>query len=132
MTIEREAVDILRVCPTKVTKIFFSKANIDAIQARLAKAVKAKTGYQIDRQSDTEIVGIMRGVFDMFSTNVYSEQEIQRLNEIVLEIITAQVIAGIEGYLNYLKDASTLPEPLSRGVFASTKGEKSLEYKIGF
>lgn len=131
-TTEREALDILRVCPTKLTKLYFSKPNVDAIQTQLAKAVKAKTGYTIDRQSDNEIIGIMRGVYDMFSTNVYTDKEVQRLNEIVLEIIIAQVVSGIEGYLNYLKDASTLPEPLSRGQFASTKGDKQLQYKIGF
>jgi hypothetical protein len=121
---ERQAVDVLRICPTELTKLFFSKSNVDAIQRRLAKDVKAKT--------DTEIHGVMRGVFSMFSQNVGGFEEVERLNAIVLEIITEQVISGIAGYLNYIKDASTLPEPLSRGTFASIKGEKSLEYKVGF
>lgn len=129
---ERQAVDVLRICPTELTKLFFSKSNVDAIQRRLAKDVKAKTGHSIDRQSDTEIHGVMRGVFSMFSQNVGGSEEVERLNAIVLEIITEQVISGIAGYLNYIKDASTLPEPLSRGTFASIKGEKSLEYKVGF
>jgi hypothetical protein len=31
--------------------------------------------------------------------------------------------------LGYVKDASTLPEPLARGVNASSKGERVLELR---
>jgi hypothetical protein len=40
-----------------------------------------------------------------------------------------QVVTGIEQYLGYVKDASTLPEPLARGVNASSKGERVLELR---
>ena len=132
MTYEREATTILQLCQTPLTKRFFSKANVNHLQARLANAVNVTTGYMIDRQSDTEILGIMRGVFDMFSNNVDGDEEIRRLNDIVLEIMTTQVVSGVEAYLQYLRDASTLPEPMSRGSFASIQGEKTLEYKVGF
>jgi hypothetical protein len=132
MAYEREATAILQLCDTPLTKRFFSKQNVDRIQTRLAKIVNTKTGYMIDRQSDTEILGIMRGVYDMFSDNVDASEELARLNDIVLEILTTQVVSGVDAYLQYLRDASTLPEPMSRGSFASIKGGKTLEYKVGF
>ena len=100
------------------------------MQRRLIEAVKAKTGYTVDRQSDVELTGIMRGVYEGFSNNTGGAKEIARLNAIVLDIVVDQVAAGIEGYLSYLKDASTIPEPLSRGTFASMKGERALEYRV--
>jgi hypothetical protein len=128
----REAVAIMQVCETDLSRAFFSEKNVDAIQRALASTVKAKTGHQIDRQSDRELLGIMRGIYEAYSNNTGGCGELKRLNDIVLDIIVDQVTSGVEGYLSYLKDASTMPEPLSRGTFASIKGERTLEYKVGF
>lgn len=128
----REATAVMRLCTHPMSTVFFSKANVDELQTRLAQAVKARTGYLIDRQSDTELLGIMRGVYEAFSKHSGGKKEIARLNEIVLEIVIDQVVAGVEGYLGYLKDASTMPEPLDRGTFASIKGERTLEYRFGY
>jgi hypothetical protein len=119
-------------CDTDLSRAFFSKTNLDLIQKRLRTQIRKETGHLIDRQSDTEIRGIMKGVYEAFSNNEGGKAEIERLNAIVMDILVDQVKAGIEGYLTYLKDASTMPEPLSRGTFASIKGERSIEYKVGF
>jgi hypothetical protein len=120
----------MALCSTSLSDAFFSKKNVDVIQRQLAQRVRAKTGHTISRQSDVELMGIMRGVYEGFGNNTGGDQEIKRLNDIVLDIVVTQVISGIEGYLAYLKDASTMPEPLSRGTFASIKGERSLEYRV--
>ena len=119
-------------CDTDLSRAFFSKTNLDGIQKQLKTQVHHATGYTIDRQSDTEVTGIMKGVYDAFSNNEGGKEEIKRLNKIVLEILVDQVTAGVKGYLVYLKDASTMPQPLSRGTFASIKGDRSIEYKVGF
>lgn len=119
-------------CETDLSRAFFSKTNLDAIQKELKVQIHRATGHVIDRQSDTEVTGIMKGVYDAFSNNEGGKEEIKRLNDIVLDILVEQVKAGVQGYLTYLKDASTMPQPLSRGTFASIKGERSIEYKVGF
>ena len=119
----------MQLAPDDLSEAYFSKANVDDVQRRLIQRVKTATGYTIDRQSDVEISGIMRGVYEGFSNNTGGAKEIARLNAIVLEIAGDQVIAGIDAYLSYLKDASTMPEPLSRGTFASMKGERALEFR---
>jgi hypothetical protein len=124
----------MQLCPTKLSDEFFSKRNVDDIQRRLVKRVFHATRHEISRQSDTEILAIMRGVFEAFSDHhdYQRRREIRRLNEIVLDIVVEQVVTGIEAHLQYITDASTMPEPLSRGVFASIKGSRSLQYKVGF
>jgi hypothetical protein len=128
----REASTIMRQCETPLSRGFFSEANVDTIQAELIRRVRQKTGETIGRQSDREVVGIMRGVYEGYTTNTGGNREIKRLNAIVLDIVVDQCVAGVKGYLTYVKDASTMPEPLSRGTFASIKGERTLEYKVGF
>lgn len=122
------ALAVMRLCGHETAETFFSERNLDYIQRELVRIVKTKTGLTIDRQSDRELVGIMQGVYEAFATHTSNCAEIERLNDIVLDIAAEQCIAGVEAYQVYLKDASTLPEPLERGIFASIKGERSLDY----
>ena len=125
-----DAHKIMQLCRTPLSDAFFSQSNVDALQVRAARAVKARTGHSIDRQSDREILGIMQGIFEAYSNNVLSKKEIARLNDIVLDVVVDQVSAGVKAYLSYLVDASTLPEPLARGTFASIKGSRAVEYPM--
>lgn len=129
----QEAVHMLRVCETPLSRAFFSVKNVNRIQTRLRNAVKEESGHAIDRQSDREIVSIMRSVYEAFGQNTghADPKEVRRLNDIVLDITVDQVTSGIQGYLQYIQDASTMPEPLSRGQFASIKGLKQLEMTYG-
>lgn len=128
----REATAIMQLRPDQLSTAFFSDKNVDEIQKQLADVVFDRTGKRIGRQSDVELLGIMQGVYDAFSRHTGGKKEIRRLNAIVLDIVIDQVISGIDAYLTYIKDASTMPEPLDRGIFASIKGKNSLEYKVGF
>lgn len=124
-----------RECNSDLSLAFLSCANVDRIQAALAQRAFDKTGQRIGRQSDAELKLIMQSIYDAFG-DAYAKnakKEVRRLNEIVLEITLEQVVTGIESYLQYYKDASTLPEPLDRGEFATIKGTKVLENtQIGF
>ena len=119
---------------TPLNHAYFGKANVDAVQRALIAAMRAK-GHVIDRQSDNEVLGVMRGVFESYSTNAdtadpkYIAPEIARINAIVHKVLVDQVTTGIQQYLGYIKDASTLPEPLSRGVNASSKGDNFLQLR---
>ena len=127
----RESLAIMQLCPTPLSTAFFGQKNVDAIQKRLATIVFKKTGHKISRQSDAEVIGVMRGVYEGYSNNAGGSAEITRLNDIVMEILVDQVVAGVQAYVTYVKDASTMPEPLARGTFASIKGERALEYRVG-
>jgi len=124
----------MHVCESPLSSVFFSEANIDTLQDDIIAIVRDEARHEIDRQSDQELISIMKGVFEAFAqnTNSTSAKEVERLNLIVLDIVIEQITEGISSHLKYLQDASTLPEPLSRGKFMSARGEKQLEMKYGF
>lgn len=111
---------------------FFSIANVDVIQNMLKAEIIQRTRYAIDRQSDTDLQVIMRKVYAEHASNSGATEdairaEVRRLNRIVLGVVVPMVASGVAGYLNYLRDASRVPEPLPRGQQTSIKGTKMLE-----
>jgi len=124
----REATVMIRQCDTPLSDVFFTVSNVNEIQNSLYHLVKAQTGHAIDRQSDIELIQIMRSVYEAFADDVYAarDEEVQRLNTIVLDIVSSQVIEGTKQFLQYIQDASTMYTPLDRGINASIKGERQL------
>lgn len=124
----KDAVGILRQCDTPLSRAFFTFENVTLIQMSLHHIVRSQTGYSIDRQSDVELIQIMRSVYEAFADDMYAQvgSEIQRLNAIVLDIVSSQVVEGTKQFLQYIRDASTMHDPLSRGINASIKGDKQL------
>jgi hypothetical protein len=112
---------------------FFSTVNIDVVQNRLRATIQKKSGYAIDRQSDTDLLVIMRRVYcdnsNVGATDVAAE--VSRLNDLVLFIVVPMVASGVVGYLAYLRDASSLPPPLKYGEQTSIKGTKTYELYRG-
>lgn len=110
-----------------ISQRFFGNDNIDHLQRRLQAEIKRLTGYVIDRQSDEQMLIVMRYVYMQSGRNTGGAVEVRRLNDLVLREIVPQVGAGLAQYLGYLKDASTLPMPLARGQATSIKGTKTTE-----
>lgn len=124
----REATLMIRQCDTPLSHIFFTVENVQEIQNSLFYLVRTRTGHSIDRQSDVELIQIMRSVYEAFADDVYAarEAEVRRLNAIVLDIVSSQVVEGTKQFLQYIRDASTMYTPLDRGINASIKGERQL------
>jgi hypothetical protein len=124
----------MHICDSPLSNAFFNVQNINGLQTSIQEIIKKETGHNIDRQSDRELVTIMKGVFEAFAQDTYtaSATEVKRLNLVVLDIVIDQIKEGITSHLQYLQDASTLPDPLSRGTFQSKRGEKQLEMTYGF
>jgi hypothetical protein len=91
-----------------VSKLFFSEDNIDLIQLELKKKVYEKTNkkYLIDRQSDTELLIVMRSIFLQNSKNLNYDlkNQIIRLNDLVLNYCIDNVISGILAHVGYIND----------------------------
>ena len=112
---------------TPASRMFFAQANVDTLQKRLQQEIQKRTGMRIDRQSDEQLLIVMRYVFIQSGSNMGSANEVARLNELVLAEIVPQVGAGLMQYIDYLRDASTLPTPIPRGQATSIKGLKITE-----
>lgn len=106
---------------------FFSNDNMEHLQRRLQGEIKKRTGFVIDRQSDEQLAIVMRYVYIQSGRNTGGAAEVKRLNDLVLREVVPQVGAGLAQYLAYLRDASTLPTPIPRGLATSVKGTKTTE-----
>ena len=113
---------------TPLFDAFFGITNIDVLQNRVRATIQQRSGFAIDRQSDTDLVLIMRRAFaDSANVGAPVAEEVARLNEMVLFVVVPMVASGVAGYLAYLRDASRLPEPPARGQQTSVKGTKTFE-----
>lgn len=129
-TPESSAVGLTRsthLQPTELSARFFGPGNVEQLQRQLQGAIRARTGFVIDRQSDEQLLIVMRYVYVQSGRNFGGAEEVRRLNELVLREIVPQVGAGLAQYLAYLRDASTLPVPIPRGQATSVKGTKTTE-----
>jgi hypothetical protein len=71
-----------------------------------------------------------------YSTNPNSgtslENQIKRLNQATVEECLKSVLGGIDAYLKYYSDSSSMPLPMSNPVLTTMKGSNSLQENLGF
>lgn len=120
---------------SRVARIFTSSANTEALHQGIRYRVHVESGgrYTIGRQSDTELAIVMRSVLLQYGNNNDDGdvlRQVRGLNKMVLDYCVDKVLTELEGYGQYLRDASTLATPMERARPASVKGlgERSLEY----
>lgn len=120
--------------PTGLAAAFFAPGNVDEVQDRMREVVFRRTGHRIDRQSDEQLLILMRNVFVEYARHEAPDvpSEVRRLDNVVLAQAVPIVAAGLAQYLSYLRDASQLPPPLPHGQATSIKGTRTLEMDRGF
>lgn len=108
-----------------ITSSFFHETNFCYLQTQLVGIIHKHTGIRISPQSKNDLQSIMVSVYNLYSnTNNDPQSETMRLNAIVLDQASRNVLSGMAMYIQYLKDASELPIPLDRG--RNTTEDKSL------
>ena len=120
---------------TELSNTFFSSRNIETIQTDLQRGVyeMSKGQYTIGPQNCDTLKIIMRSIFLQYSANMKNDipQQIDALNSLVLDYAVPQVYGGVESYMKYKRDASTLAVPLARPQQPGNK-TKTLELKRFF
>ena len=118
-----------------LSTLFFSAQNQQILQNGIRAGVHRMSGgkFVISNQSIRELQMIMRAIYLQYSVNQPGNTTMQcsRLNEIVLGYAVPRVYGEAKGYMNYLRDASTLVVPLARPVNSITY-DKTLELKNFF
>jgi hypothetical protein len=110
-------------CPTALSDAFFSGENMRIVQDGIKSGVfkKSNNQYRIcDQNSDTLKI-IMRSIFLQNAVNTGSNitQQIIILNNQVLDYAIPQVYGATISYNKYLRDASTLVQPIDRPIMSS-------------
>jgi len=115
----------------ELTCVFFSKANIDALQEAIRYRVYTATNGSIviGRQSDQELQIVMRSMYYQYGQNLAYDvlPQVRALNVKVLDYAVPEVLSNARQYEKYKKDVSTLPVPLPHAPLATMKGTRTLE-----
>ena len=115
-------------CNSPLAHAFFSSTNMNEIQTNLRIVVREKTGYHIGRQSDEQVAIVMRAMYTLHANHGNRvDDEVRRLNAIVLSQLAPMVGTGVAAYLGYLRDASQMHVPMERPKNMSNKGSKTYE-----
>ena len=113
-----------------ISDVFFSQKNMDALQNGIRYLVYKKSAGKlvIDKQSDNELLVIMRSIYLQYCAhkpfNVI--EQVRELNSKVLDYAVPVVLTELNQYVNYTNDASKLPIPLEHSKNVSPKGTKVL------
>jgi hypothetical protein len=110
--------------------VFFSDDNINALQIGMRNMVSNATEGEvtIGRQSDIELKIIMKAIYLEYGKNLNDNiiSQVQNLNKKVLDYAVPRILTEIKQYNTYVKDASSIQQPLERSVNVSNKGSKTL------
>ena len=126
------ALKTLNLCPTAFNTLFFSRSNMETIQTALRNRIKARLGFVIDRQDDNALCVIMRAMYNSYGREPPCTDfdvvaaHVAQLNGVVMRVIYRQVSSGVVSDVNYLRDASQLPNPIPLPVATSNAGTKNL------
>ncbi len=117
-------------CDNILNQLFFSQKNMNIIQNGLRYRVweNSNRKHIIGRQSETELVIIMRAIFLQHSKNGQTNirEQIEELNEITITSMLPKVASNVEQYLSYLDNKDRIPDPIPRSVNVSSAGTKTL------
>lgn len=96
---------------TPVMRAFFSKHNIDHLQEQMIQQVYQKScgNFKISRQSDDELLIIMRSIYLQYTRNLPFdiEGQVNELNKQVLLYAVPNILTRAQGYLGYMRDQNT-------------------------
>ena len=114
---------------TKLSDVFYSQSNIDFLQNSMIEGVfKVSNGVKIDKQSEDELLIIMRSMFLQHSKNlnINIQEQIQVLNGLVLDYCIPNINGNIKQYNGYIHDITKEQDIMEMPKFVNTKGDKTL------
>lgn len=116
-----------------ISELFFSKHNISILQNGIRYSVFKKTNDLkiIGNQSEHELLIIMRSVYLQYCKHRQYDivEQVKELNSKVIDYAVPNIVVELNQYINYKKDASSLPMPLEHAKYVSSAGTKILYTK---
>jgi hypothetical protein len=119
---------------TSLNEQFFSQANIDVLQSQIQTLVRQMVGADIGRQSDSDLMLIMRSYYLQYARNNPGEvaEELAELNERVAQFSANRIAVEVEAYRYYRKDILDFPDPIARPIDTQIYGTRTGELKSFF
>jgi hypothetical protein len=117
-----------------INELYFSTKNIQQVQNMIRYVVNKHANYIIGNQSEAELIIVMRAMYLQYASNPIItdtkrqkrviQQEIERLNNIVVNDIVPSIVSNTQQYLSYLEDISKIATPIDRSKNESVTGTK--------
>jgi hypothetical protein len=119
---------------TPLNNLFFSEGNIDSLQLKIQAAVQNMVGGSIDRQSDSDLILIMRSYYLQYARNEPNNlaAELADLNDRVVAFASNRISVEVEAYRYYRKDIMDFPAPIANPVDVKVFGTRTGELKSFF
>jgi len=121
---------------TILSRVYFSRKNIDNIQSKVINGVynKSKGVITIGKQSDAELKIIMRSIYLQESKNVDCkiQEQISQLNALVLEYCISNIMVNATQYINYIRELKKPQSIMENPTHTSISGTKTLMPKTFF
>ena len=109
-----------------VSEAFLSRFNIEYLHGAIVKNVNAKTGMNIDRQSDGDLQALMVRVYQHVIADPYSgvSAQVARMNDLVIQEATKTIMTGVLQQLSFVDYVTRNPVPLAMPISTTTHGNK--------
>jgi hypothetical protein len=111
-----------------LSNIFFSSHNICMIQNGIRAGIYKRSNgkFTISNQDEDTLKIIMRSIFLQNSVNQPDniKEQIQQLNKIVWDYCIPQIYGEVQGYNQYIKDASTMYTPIAPPIFSKNNDKQ--------
>jgi hypothetical protein len=119
---------------TPLNKLFFSQGNIDRLQADIQTEVKQMVNAVIDRQSDSDLMLVMRSYYLQYALNDPGrlQEELDDLNKRVVNFCANRIAVEVEAYRYYRKDIMDFPAPIANPIDVKVYGTRTGELKSFF
>lgn len=112
---------------TPLSLVYFSQKNLDYLQDAIKKVVHKESGHIIGRQSDVELLTIMRSYYLSDGKNLPYEidRQVAELNYLVIKYaVFDQILPKVKGYGTFLNDNLRTNVMLPREEFISNRGAR--------
>ena len=119
---------------TDLNTQFFSASNVDLLQSRIQSEVRQMVGGVIDRQSDPDLMMVMRSYYLQYARNVPGNEadELAELNDRVVGFCANRIAVEVEAYRYFRKDILDFPTPIARPIDVQIYGTRTGELKSFF
>lgn len=120
---------------TPLNLTFFGKRNVELLHQMIqAKVLQKSNGkFQIGKQSEKELIIIMRSIYFQHGKNLPDkiQEQVDDLNTKVIDECVRIILVNIKSYIGYVKDVNAPPSVMN--VPKSTRiNNNTLQLNIGF
>lgn len=119
---------------TSLNEQFFGQENMDLLQSRIQSDVRQMVGADISRQSDSDLMLVMRSYYLQYARNNANEvrEELAELNDRVVAFCSNRIAVEVEAYRYFRKDILDFPDPIQRPIDTQIYGTRTGELKSFF